>query len=301
MIEIHALRYALAAAEAGSFSGAASQFGIKQATIARHMQHLEDRLGQSLFRRSTRGIVPTLIGERMLQRARLIVADVDALDAEARSLARGDDGLLRIGFDGSLEDGGFASLLRDYAARRPDVEIEAREAPRAMLWRDLERGKLDLILVSGETTRKGIGTIAGWSTTVTAVMSADHPAASVDELFWSDLRDCSFVISEAASVDLGPIITARLAGPNHQPAINRQSVRPDELGAFVRGRNVAVSTDRPGQRSICDDLVIKPIHDAFGRTSVARAAHWRDGDKNVALAALLKMARSRLGQATAAC
>lgn len=188
MIEIHALRYALAAAETGSFSGAASQFGIKQSTLAKHMQHLEDRLGQSLFRRSTRGIVPTLVGERVLQRARLIVSDVDALDAEARSLARGDDGLLRIGFDGSLEDGGFASLLRDYSARRPAVEIEAREAPRALLWRDLERGTLDLIIVTGETIRAGIGTIAGWSTTVTALLSADHPAGSVDQLFWSDLR-----------------------------------------------------------------------------------------------------------------
>ncbi|MDB5712520.1 MAG: hypothetical protein JWL96_4590 [Sphingomonas bacterium] len=300
MIEIHALRYALAAAETGSFSGAALQFGIKQSTLARHMQHLEDRLGQSLFRRSTRGIVPTLVGERMLQRARLIVADVDALDAEARSLARGDDGLLRIGFDGSLEEGGFASLLRDFSARRPDVEIEAREAPRAILWRDLERGTLDLILVTGETARPGIGTISGWSTTVTAVMSADHPAASIDQLFWSDLRDCSFVVSKAASVDVGPIITSRLAGPNHQPAINRQSVRPDELSAFVRGRHVAVSTDGIGPRGARGDLVIRPIHDAFGPTRIARAAHWRDGDDNAALGDLLAMARTRLGQVTTA-
>ncbi|MFA5966601.1 MAG: LysR family transcriptional regulator [Sphingomonas sp.] len=300
MIEIQALRYALAAAETGSFSGAASRFGVKQATLARHMQHLEDRLGQSLFRRSTRGIVPTLLGERMLQRARLIVADVDALDAEARALARGDNGLLRIGFDGSLEDGGFASLLRDYARKRPDVEIEAREAPRAMLWRDLERGMLDLILVSGETLRAGIGTIAGWSTTVTAVMSADHPAASVDQLFWSDLRDCSFVVSKAASIDLAAIITARLAGPHHQPTINRQSVRPDELRAFVRGRHVAVSTEGPGHRATYHDLVARPIHDAFGPTRIARTAHWRDGDMNAALIGLLAMARTRLGLTTPA-
>lgn len=298
MIEIQALRYALAAADAGSFAGAASRFGIKQSTLARHMQHLEDRLGQSLFRRSTRGIIPTRVGERMLQRARFIVADVDSLDAEAGALARGEQGLLRIGFEGSLKDGGFAPMLRDYAAAYPVVEIEAREAPRAVLWRDLQRGTLDLIIVTGEATRAGIGTLTGWSLTVTATLNADHPAAALDQLYWTDLRDSSLVISASACADLGPIIMSRLAGPHHQPAISRQAVRPDELHAFVHGRHVALSTDAPCRRNDGDDLVLRPIHDAFGPTRIARAAHWRDDDRNPALAALLAMANSRFGRAS---
>ncbi len=298
MIEIHALRYALAAAETGSFSGAASLFGIKQATLAKHMRHLEDLLGQALFRRSTRGIVPTLMGERMLRRARLIVADIDALDAEARSLACGDAGLLRIGFAGSLDDGGFASLLRAFAANRPDVELVAREAPRTTLWRDLERGSLDLIVVAGEASVAGFATIAGWSTMVTAVMSADHPAASTDRLFWTDLSDSIFLVSETASEDLDLVIASRLAGPHHRPVIKGQSVRRGELRAFVRGRHVAISTDEPRQVNL-DGLVTRTIHDAFGPTRVARAAHWRDGNSNAALAGLLTLARARVGLAMA--
>ncbi len=298
MIEIYALRYALAAAEAGSFSRAALRFGIKQATLAKHLRHLEDRLGQALFRRSTRGIEPTPVGEHMLERARLIVADVDALDAEARALARGEKGVLRIGFDGSLEDGGFAALLRDYVRDRPEVEIAAHEAPRTRLWRDLERGALDLILVSGEARRPGIGTIAGWSTTVTATMSAGHPAASLEQLFWTDLRDCTFLIPAAAPVDIAALITARLTGPDYQPMIIRQGVRPEQLLALVRDRHVAVAADGRGLHGTRNDLVARPIHDAFGPTHITRSAHWRSGDRNAALIGLVAMARTRLGLTT---
>jgi DNA-binding transcriptional LysR family regulator len=55
MIEIHLLRYALAAADTGSFRQAADQFRIKQSALSRPILYLEQRLGLSIFARSTRG------------------------------------------------------------------------------------------------------------------------------------------------------------------------------------------------------------------------------------------------------
>ena len=49
MIEIHLLRYALAAADTGSFRQAADQFRIKQSTLSRHILYLEQRLALSIF------------------------------------------------------------------------------------------------------------------------------------------------------------------------------------------------------------------------------------------------------------
>ena len=53
MIEVHLLRYALAAADTGSFSKAADRFGVKQSTLSKQVHYLEDRIGLALFRRST--------------------------------------------------------------------------------------------------------------------------------------------------------------------------------------------------------------------------------------------------------
>lgn len=55
MIELRQLRYLIAAAEAGSFSRAARNMNIKQATLSRHVIEVEKRLGMTLFDRRTRG------------------------------------------------------------------------------------------------------------------------------------------------------------------------------------------------------------------------------------------------------
>jgi hypothetical protein len=54
-MELRKLRYFVAAAEAGSFRGAAARLGTQQPTISQHMQKLEDRLNTDLFERHARG------------------------------------------------------------------------------------------------------------------------------------------------------------------------------------------------------------------------------------------------------
>lgn len=65
MIDVHQLRYALAAAETGSFSRAADQFRVKQSTLSKRIRHLELRLGLPLFERTTQGVIPTAVGARV--------------------------------------------------------------------------------------------------------------------------------------------------------------------------------------------------------------------------------------------
>lgn len=55
MFEIHQLRYAVATAQAKSFSRAALALNEKQITLSRRVKQLEDCLGVKLFNRSTRG------------------------------------------------------------------------------------------------------------------------------------------------------------------------------------------------------------------------------------------------------
>jgi len=43
-MELRQLRYFVAAAEAGSFGGAASALGVIQPTVSQHIQRLKDRL-----------------------------------------------------------------------------------------------------------------------------------------------------------------------------------------------------------------------------------------------------------------
>ena len=64
------------AVEVGSFSGAAQQLGIAKSIVSRRIVSLENRLGASVFRRTTRGLNLTETGQAYYERARRILADV---------------------------------------------------------------------------------------------------------------------------------------------------------------------------------------------------------------------------------
>ncbi|WP_234002505.1 LysR family transcriptional regulator [Sphingopyxis sp. MG] len=77
MIELRQLRYLMAAAEAGSFSRAARNMNIKQATLSRHILEIEKRLGMALFDRKTRGATLTPNGKTYLRTAQRIIKEFE--------------------------------------------------------------------------------------------------------------------------------------------------------------------------------------------------------------------------------
>ena len=63
------IRSFVAVARAGSVAAGAKTLGIAQQTVARHLQHLEENLGFSLFARTSHGLVMNEAGERLLAAA----------------------------------------------------------------------------------------------------------------------------------------------------------------------------------------------------------------------------------------
>lgn len=61
------LRTATAVAQEGTVSGAAARLGVHHATVIRHVDALEARLGVKLFQRHARGYTPTDAGEDLMR------------------------------------------------------------------------------------------------------------------------------------------------------------------------------------------------------------------------------------------
>ena len=61
------IRTAFQVARLGTVSGAAEVLGVHHATVIRHIDALEKRLGSKLFQRHARGYTPTEAGTELLK------------------------------------------------------------------------------------------------------------------------------------------------------------------------------------------------------------------------------------------
>jgi len=80
------LKYAVEVERTGSITRAAEKLYMSQPNLSKAIRELEASLGMSIFKRSSKGIVPTRKGEEFLASARNILAQVEEMEArfEAR-------------------------------------------------------------------------------------------------------------------------------------------------------------------------------------------------------------------------
>lgn len=108
----------------GSLSAAARAANVQQSTLTRRLSSLEDRLGQTVFVRTSEGVVPTPLGEALLDPA--YRAEVGVLDAQRElELQRGTHltGEVRIASLSAVTDYLFAPQLHRFVQQYPDIRL----------------------------------------------------------------------------------------------------------------------------------------------------------------------------------
>jgi len=119
-------------AELGSFAAAATEFDLSGTMVGKHIQSLEERLGGRLLARTTRRQHLTDLGELFCERARSILADVEAADAIGEGLRQQPRGKLRISAPTGLGVEVLVDAIAAYRELYPQVEIELGIADRVV-------------------------------------------------------------------------------------------------------------------------------------------------------------------------
>jgi DNA-binding transcriptional LysR family regulator len=87
-LEIRHLRAICSIADEGSVSRAAIRLGVTQPALTAQLRSIERLIGGELFQRSPNGSVPTELGRSVVRSARIVLEDMGALLATARSHVR---------------------------------------------------------------------------------------------------------------------------------------------------------------------------------------------------------------------
>ena len=110
--------------DAGNLSAAAAQLGTTQPTVSRRLQALERSLGVRLLRRSTHSMTLTEDGQRCLERARELLANWHAFEADLRGAGDEPEGTLRVIAPHAFGQQQLVAPLAEYLARYPRVNVE---------------------------------------------------------------------------------------------------------------------------------------------------------------------------------
>lgn len=146
-MELRQLTFAMAVAEAGSFTAAARRCHLSQSALSTQIAQLEAELGVRLFERTTRRVVLTEAGRLFLPAACRIVELADELRAQMSAHTAGALRTLRVGSTQTATRVlDLPAVLGDLRRRHPGARITMTAGPNAELLGAVADGSLDIAL-----------------------------------------------------------------------------------------------------------------------------------------------------------
>ncbi|WP_108816716.1 LysR family transcriptional regulator [Loktanella sp. Alg231-35] len=139
------IRTAFQVARMGTVSGAAEQLGVHHATVIRHIDALEQRLGAKLFQRHARGYTATEAGTDLLQVAQATDDQFTQLAGRIKGQGEGVSGDLVV-TSLAMASGLLTPILVAFQAEHPEVHVRYRTGDR--LFR-LEYGEAHVAIRAG--------------------------------------------------------------------------------------------------------------------------------------------------------
>ncbi|HVF55058.1 MAG TPA: LysR family transcriptional regulator [Pyrinomonadaceae bacterium] len=177
-MDIRQLKAFTAIAETRTFTAAAQRVHVTQAAISMQIRQLEREVGVPLFIRTPRRVVLTEAGEKLLERARLILREHDSALAELADLAGAQRGRLRVGSASAMVSADpLPKLLKAMRRLHPQAEISVTSGTSEELVRQILAGTLDTAFVSLPVETRNVETEVLGRDYLVAIASPRHTLA----------------------------------------------------------------------------------------------------------------------------
>jgi len=176
-LELRHFRYFLAVADTLHFGQAAERLGMSQPPLSQQIRQLEQLLGAQLFVRSHRRVQLTEAGERLQQRTRSILQQIDAAVDEVQRVQRGEVGELHIGLTRATPlVPQIPQAIFGYRERYPHVRLQLREMNTLQQIDALLEKRLDVGIIRRRTLPQELVARTLFTDPLALVLHRAHPA-----------------------------------------------------------------------------------------------------------------------------
>ena len=197
------LRYALEVEKTGSFTEAAVNLYVEQACLNQAVKSLEVTSGAPIFKRTSKGVVPTQQGKVFLKYAQNIVSQIDETEALCKP-----KNSQKIEFSLTIPRAAYISEAFSWFVRGLDrskgVELWVRETGAMESIEDVSEGRCKLGIIryplefekyySQVLKENGLEDKLIWKYEPVVLMSENHPLADREEVRYEELAEFTEIL-----------------------------------------------------------------------------------------------------------
>lgn len=179
-MDLRQLNALVAIAEHGSFSAAADALATVQSNVSTHVKKLEIELGSELVDRATGEL--TEAGVLAVDRARRVLAELDALNSDVTALSSEISGTVRLGAIGTVARWLIPELLASVPNAHPLLNLVFCESTTIGIDRQLAVGYVDLGVLVLPASGSEVHSVALFEEDLGLALPRSHPLAERDSL-----------------------------------------------------------------------------------------------------------------------
>lgn len=299
-MDLRQLRYLVALAEEQHFTRAAAREHIAQPALSQQIRRLEEEVGLALVERTTRQVTITDAGRLLVDRARRILSEVDAAQAELQSLRGIYTGHVTVGAMHTMGPVDVSLALAIFHERHPGVELTVCEMSSEELAEMVRVDELDLafLSVTERIESHGLGLHQLISEELVVVLAPDHPLGHRPTLRMRELEDEQFISYREGS-RLRELLEGAGREAGFEPQVKLESNESQRIRRLVaRGMGVAI-LPRSDAVSYGPEVAVVDLTEPSLSRDITLA--WREGRRHAPAAAeFIELARTIFSASTPA-
>src|SRR6516165_9373021 len=234
-MEMHQVRYFLAAANTLNFTHAAELCHISQPALTTAIKKLETRLQSALFHREGHSLLLTEFGRQMLPHLEQIIAQAEAAEVVAKNFRLLNQVPVRLGVMSTIGPVRLAGLLAAFEKKCSGVDTVLHDGAPEALSAQLDADKLDLAILNplqglGESYR----TEPLYTERYVVVLPPEHPLNERNAISLRDLDGMAYV--DRPSCEMREMVTGMCENMGVKLYAHFRAEREDWVQAMVMAK-----------------------------------------------------------------
>ena len=182
------LQYLITLAQTKHFGRAAEKCFVSQPTLSMQLKKLEDELGVPLIERAHKSVLLTHAGEKIVEKALLILQEVKAIKEVAKLAQDPLAATLHLGLIPTIGPYLLPRVLADIKKQMPQLELYLHEEKTDDALNLLQQGKLDAAILALPVVEPGLEVHELYEEKFLVTVSAQHPLAKVKKITLEHLQ-----------------------------------------------------------------------------------------------------------------